>query len=141
MVWWVQSLPCQREVPPKAAEGFRRALRGLLARASGQSPSGLLRGHLPTVWGRLASDGFAVRERLPLQGSWPSPRGLRGFGTARVQRMPPGTRRPGMPGPYRVAKLRIFRERHPYGRPGADLTLQINFGIVQQGNVLDDGKP
>ena len=46
-----------------------------------------------------------------------------------------------LPGPYRVAKLRIFRERHPYGRPGADLTLQINFGIVQQGNVLDDGKP
>ena len=78
---------------------------------------------------------------LPLQGSWPSPRGLRGFGTARVQRMPPGTRRPGMPGPYRVTKLRIFRERHPYGRPGADLALQVNFCVVQQGNVLDDGKP
>ena len=64
-----------------------------------------------------------------------------GFGTARVQRMPPGTRGPGMPGPYRVAKLRIFRERHPYGRPGADLALQVNFCVVQQGNVLDDGKP
>ena len=91
--------------------------------------------------GRLASDGFAVRERLPLQGSWPSPRGLRGFGTARVQRMPPGTRGPDMSGPYRVTKLRIFRERHPYGRAGADLALQVNFCVVQQGNVLDDGKP
>ena len=46
-----------------------------------------------------------------------------------------------MPGPYRVTKLRIFRERHPYGRPGADLALQVNFCVVQQGNVLDDGKP
>ena len=55
--------------------------------------------------------------------------------------MPPGTRGPGMPGPYRVTKLRIFRERHPYGRPGADLALQVNFCVVQQGNVLDDGKP
>ena len=36
--------------------------------------------------GRLASDGFAVRERLPLQGSWPSPRGLRGFCRALRQR-------------------------------------------------------
>ena len=49
--------------------------------------------------------------------------------------------RPGMPGPYRVTRLRIFRERHPYGRPGADLALQVNFCVVQQGNVLDDGKP
>ncbi len=29
----------------------------------------------------------------------------------------------------------LFRERHPYRRAGADLTLQVNAGIVQQGNV------
>ena len=69
-----------------------------------------------------------------------------GGGAARPRGLPadailPFCCRPGMPGPYRVAKLRIFRERHPYGRPGADLALQVNFCVVQQGNVLDDGKP
>ena len=47
-----------------------------------------------------------------------------------------------MPGPYRVYEVtNFFRERYPYGRPGADLALQVNFCVVQQGNVLDDGKP
>ena len=32
----------------------------------------------PPLMGRLVSDGFAVRERAPHQGSWPSLRGLRG---------------------------------------------------------------
>ena len=36
-VWCVQSLPCQREVPPKAAEGFRRALRGCLPGQAGRA--------------------------------------------------------------------------------------------------------
>ena len=36
--------------------------------------------------------------------------------------------------------LWIFREGHPYGRPGADLTLQVDARIVQKGNVLDDRK-
>ena len=68
-VWCVQSLPCQREVPPKAAEGFRRALRGLLARASGQSPSGLLRGHLPTVWGGLLRTASPSAKGSPYRGA------------------------------------------------------------------------
>ena len=68
-VWWVQSLPCQREVPPKAAEGFHRALRGLLARASGQSLSGLLRGHLSTVWGGLLRTASPSAKGSPYRGA------------------------------------------------------------------------
>ena len=36
--------------------------------------------------------------------------------------------------------LWIFREGHPYGRPGADLTLQVDARIVQKCDVLDDRK-
>ena len=118
--------------------------KGGAAKGGGGIPSGLTGAACPGKRAkplRPASDGFAVRERLPLQGSWPSPRGLRGFGTARVQRMPPGTRGPDMSGPYRVTKLRIFRERHPDRRAGADLALQVDFCVMQQGDVLDDGKP
>ena len=37
--------------------------------------------------------------------------------------------------------LLCLRERHLDGGAAADLALQVNFCVVQQGNVLDDGKP
>ena len=45
---------------------------------SGESPSGLLRGQLPTSWGAFLR-GLCPRESLPILGRWPSLRGRRGF--------------------------------------------------------------
>ena len=97
-------------------------------------------GHPPHRVGRLASDASPSAKGSPYRGAG---RAREAGGALELHGCSGCLReRAGRAcTPYRVAKLRIFRERHPYGRPGADLALQVNFCVVQQGNVLDDGKP
>ena len=69
----------------------------------------------PSGWGGVLA-GKARAKRRPLQGSWPSPRGLRGFATAAA----PLTVCDGMPrrgvgdaAPYNAAPPHLHFSRHP----------------------------
>ena len=66
--------------PPRGVEDAApyNTYRKLSAAADIQSPSGLLRGHLPCE-GRLLSRALPAQKAPHAVGSWPSLRGLRGF--------------------------------------------------------------
>ena len=66
--------------PPRGVEDAApyNTYRKLSAAADIQSPSGLLRGHLPCE-GRLLSRALPAQKAPRYAGSWPSLRGLKGF--------------------------------------------------------------
>ena len=61
--------PLSKGGAAKGGGGIPSGFTGLLARASGQSLSGLLRGHLPTVWGGLLRTASPSAKGSPYRGA------------------------------------------------------------------------